>query len=383
MTTSSDIEPATSMKSTHEATGYTVDFSRDLCFLLGLPFDVIDLDAAVARIRAAVASRTRLFISTPNTNFVVAARRDQAFRDSVFHSDMSLMDGKPLVWAARLMGIPVPERVSGADVFEALRRPGSDPMSVYFFGGQPSVAARAAANINASQGPLKCVGFDEAGFGSIEDMSDDATIDRINASGADFLVVSLGAAKGQAWIEHNLPRLQVPVVSHLGAVVGFVAGSLKRAPQWMRRSGMEWLWRVKEEPHLWKRYVSDGLVFLRLLACEVAPGAIRRCAPSQPNVPAQKVCEISESDTGVTMTLTGILGRAELQPLKELCHLSTWASRPLVIDLSGVTELDNSCLASLMLLQAHRRLCGLTTRFITSVYHKILIPNYLNHSKIR
>ncbi len=364
MTTSSDINSATSMKSTLEATGYTVDFNRDLCFLLGLPFDVIDLDTAVGRIRAAVASRTRLFISTPNTNFVVAARRDAAFRDSVFHSDMSLMDGKPLVWAARLMGIPVPERVSGADVFEALRRPGSDPMSVYLFGGQPGVAARAAEKINADQGPLRCVGFDEAGFGSVEDMSDDATIERINASGADFLVVSLGAAKGQAWIEHNLPRLQVPVVSHLGAVVGFVAGSVKRAPPWMRRSGLEWLWRVKEEPHLWKRYVSDGLVFLRLLAFDVVPGAIRQRTPSHPNEPAPRLCKISESETGMTLTLTGALGTAELQPLKQLCHLSARATSPLMVDLSGVTALENSCLAALMLLQSHRRRCGLNTKYV-------------------
>jgi N-acetylglucosaminyldiphosphoundecaprenol N-acetyl-beta-D-mannosaminyltransferase len=372
MTTSSDIEPSTSMKSTHEATGYTVDFSRDLCFLLGLPFDVIDLDTAVARIRAAVASRTRLFISTPNTNFVVAARRDQAFRDSVFHSDMSLMDGKPLVWAARLMGIPVPERVSGADVFEALRRPGSDPMSVYLFGGQTGVAARAAANINASQGPLKCVGFDEAGFGSVEDMSDDATIDRINASRADFLVVSLGAAKGQAWIEHNMPRLQVPVVSHLGAVVGFVAGSLKRAPPWMRRSGLEWLWRVKEEPHLWRRYVSDGLVFLRLLACNVVPGALRRRTFRQPKEPAQKVCEIRESETDMTMTLTGTLGSTEQQTIRKICYLSADSSRPLTIDFSGITEMGNSCFASLMLLEAHRRRCGLSTTVFPVSSHVIL-----------
>jgi N-acetylglucosaminyldiphosphoundecaprenol N-acetyl-beta-D-mannosaminyltransferase len=358
------------MKSTHEATGYTVDFSRDLCFLLGLPFDVIDLDTAVARIRAAAASRTRLFISTPNTNFVVAARRDAAFRDSVFHSDMSLMDGKPLVWAARLMGIPVPERVSGADVFEALRLPGSDPMSVYLFGGQPGVAARAAANINSSQGPLSCVGFDEAGFGSVEAMSDDATIERINASGADFLVVSLGAAKGQAWIEHNLPRLQVPVVSHLGAVVGFIAGSVKRAPPWMRRSGLEWLWRVKEEPHLWRRYVSDGLVFVRLLACDVIPGSLRRRISSRPNEPAKNVCEISESETSMTMTLAGALGRAELHPLKQLCHRSACASRPLTIDLSGVTKLANSSLAVLMLLQTHRRRCGLSSE----IRHSAQLP---------
>ncbi len=73
---------------------------------------------------------------------------------------------------------------------------------------------------------------------------------------------------------------------------------------------------MKEEPHLWKKYVSDGLVFLRLLAIDVLPTALRRRTSSQPNVLAQKVCEISESETGVTMTLVGTLGRAELQRLK-------------------------------------------------------------------
>ncbi len=374
MTTTPDPDPVASLRSTHQASGHTVDFGRHLCLVLGLPFDLIDLDAAVARIRAAVDSRTRLFISTPNTNFVVAAMRDSVFRDSVFHSDMSLMDGKPLVWAARLMGIPVPERVSGADVFEALGRPGSAPMSIYLFGGQPGISARAAANINASRGPLSCVGFDEAGFGNIEDMSDDATIDRINASGADFLVVSLGAAKGQAWIEHNLARLQVPVVSHLGAVVGFVAGSVRRAPPWMRWSGLEWLWRVKEEPQLWRRYARDGFAFLGLLALHVVPNALRRRPHGRTSEPVSQACRISESATSMTITLAGTLGGSEQQALKQICHAGACASRTLTIDLSGVIEIDNSCLAALMLLQAHRRRCGLNAKFLYPTSSRIQIP---------
>lgn len=232
-------------------------------------------------------------------------------------------------------------------------------MSIYLFGGQPGIAARAAENINAAHGPLRCVGFDDAGFGSVEDMSDDATIDRINASGADFLVVSLGAAKGQAWIEHNLARLQVPVVSHLGAVVGFVAGSVQRAPPWMRRLGLEWLWRVKEEPQLWKRYLCDGSVLLRLLALNVALGALRRRPSKLSNGPAQQICRISELETGTTMSLIGPLGGAQRQALKRMCHLSACASRRLTIDISSVTEIDNGCLADLMLLRSYRRRCGL------------------------
>jgi N-acetylglucosaminyldiphosphoundecaprenol N-acetyl-beta-D-mannosaminyltransferase len=135
---------------------------------------------------------------------------------------------------------------------------------------------------------------------------------------------------------------------------------------------LEWLWRVKEEPHLWKRYFSDGLVFLRLLAFHVLPGAIRQRTQNHSNEPAQQVFEVSEPETGMTLTLTGALGTAELQPLKQLCHLSARATSPLMMDLSGVTALHNSCLAALMLLQAHRRRCRLNTKYILPTASRIV-----------
>jgi N-acetylglucosaminyldiphosphoundecaprenol N-acetyl-beta-D-mannosaminyltransferase len=102
-------------------------------------------------------------------------------------------------------------------------------------------------------------------------MSTDAIIDAINASGARFLVTSLGAQKGQSWLMHNHHRLQIPVRSHLGAAINFQAGLLKRAPLFVRRSGFEWLWRIKQEPYLWSRYLKDGLVLLRLMLTSVIP----------------------------------------------------------------------------------------------------------------
>ena len=118
---------------------------------------------------------------------------------------------------------------------------------------------------------MVCVGFESPGYGSIVEMSSKSAIAKINASGADFLVVALGAAKGQAWIEHNLEALNVPVVSHLGAVINFVAGGVKRAPLWMQKSGLEWAWRIREEPELWRRYWFDGLGLVKLLIRSVAP----------------------------------------------------------------------------------------------------------------
>jgi N-acetylglucosaminyldiphosphoundecaprenol N-acetyl-beta-D-mannosaminyltransferase len=251
-----------------------VAFDRPLICILGLPFDRVTVAQAVQRIRDAAFSGRRCFVSTPNLNFAMTARADAAFRDSVLRSDLSLIDGMPLVWIARLLGWPVRERVSGADVFEALQAHSGAPVNVYLFGGPPGAAAAACAAINRRGGGVECVGYDEAGFGSVESMSDAARIARINRSGAHFVVVSLGARKGQAWIEHNAARLAAPVLSHLGAVVNFAAGSVRRAPRWMQACGLEWLWRIGAEPGLWRRYAKDGLHALGLLLSRVLPDAI-------------------------------------------------------------------------------------------------------------
>ena len=246
--------------------------------LAGVPLDMVTMAGAVARVRDAVRLRQRLLVSTPNLNFLIACQRDAVFRQSVIDSDLSLADGMPLVWMSRWLASPLPERVTGSGLFEALRQPvpGVPPVRVYFFGGPPGIAAAAALQVNAVSGGVHCVGHADPGFGSLDDMSSAGLLADINASGADFLIVALGAVKGQAWIQRNAAALQVPVISHLGAVVNFAAGTVQRAPVWVQRSGLEWLWRIKEEPNLWRRYWNDGTGFLRLLFGCVLPYALWR-----------------------------------------------------------------------------------------------------------
>ena len=244
----------------------------NIVWLVSLPFHAVDMDTTVHRLCIAMRDRQRLFLSTPNLNFLIAAQRDAAFRASVLQSDLSVADGMPILWLARRQGTPLPERVAGASVFEALRRGDGQAVlgrsiKVFFFGGPPGVAERACEVLNAEHthgGHMQGVGALCPGFGTVQEMSTPEVLAAINASGADFLVVALGAQKGQAWILHNLPYLQVPVVSHLGAVVNFVAGTVRRAPPSWQRWGLEWLWRIKEEPGLFKRYWADGLGFLRI-----------------------------------------------------------------------------------------------------------------------
>ncbi|MBK9439988.1 MAG: WecB/TagA/CpsF family glycosyltransferase [Comamonadaceae bacterium] len=245
--------------------------ARPLVHIAGLPFDVVDTAGAVSRLCQAMRDRRRLFLSTPNLNFLMTAQRDPAFKESVLRSDMSVADGMPIVWLARHQGTPLPERVAGASVFEALRRGDGQavlqrPVRVFFFGGPTGVADKACSVLNvehAAGGPMQCVGALCPGFGSVADMSTLQCCNRSMPVGRIFCG-SPGRSQGQAWIMHNLAQLQVPVVSHLGAVVNFVAGQVGRAPLWMQRLGLEWLWRIKEEPTLFKRYRRDGWGFLGL-----------------------------------------------------------------------------------------------------------------------
>lgn len=257
-----------------------LDLGRDVHALLGLVFDRIDLAGAAQHIQRCVASRRPCFLSTPNVNFVAAAAHEREFRGSVLRSDLSVADGFPIVLAARWMGIDLPGRVAGADLFERLQHSGRSaqrpPIKLFLFGGPPGVGAQAAAQLNALAQGFECVGHDEGGFGDIEAMSSQAITDRINASGAEFVLVALGAKKGQAWIERNRARLQAPVISHLGAVINFAAQSVERAPPWMQRAGLEWVWRIVQEPQLWRRYWSDGRMLIGTLLTCLLPWSARR-----------------------------------------------------------------------------------------------------------
>jgi N-acetylglucosaminyldiphosphoundecaprenol N-acetyl-beta-D-mannosaminyltransferase len=328
----------------------SADFQREVYCVLGLPFDALTMAQAVAGVRQAAFSNTRCFISTPNLNFLIAARTDRAFRQSVLNSDLSLADGMPLIWMARLLGLPLPERVSGAGLFEQLLAHAGPPVTVFFFGGPDGVAEAACARVNARDGGLRCVGFDSPGFASVEDISDAGRIARINASGAHFVIVALGAKKGQAWIERNAAQLDAPVLCHLGAVVNFAAGVVRRAPGWVQAVGMEWLWRIKEEPGLLKRYVGDGLRFLGLLGTRVLPDALRRLATSNARAPDQAPTVYSTVGTDrVTIELAGAWHRAALQPLRAALSAAKATGLPLCISMHGVTRVDSALIALLML----------------------------------
>jgi N-acetylglucosaminyldiphosphoundecaprenol N-acetyl-beta-D-mannosaminyltransferase len=336
-----------------------LDLGRDVHALLGLVFDRIDVGGAVRRLQHCVATRRPCFLSTPNVNFVVAAAEEPKFRGSVLRSDLSVADGFPIVMAARWMGLGLPGRVAGADVFERMQAAGRSaerpPIKLFLFGGPPGVGAQAAKHLNAQAQGFECVGHDEGGFGDIEAMSSQATIDRINASGAEFVLVALGAKKGQAWIERNRARLQAPLISHLGAVINFAAQSIRRAPPWMQRLGVEWVWRIVQEPQLWHRYWSDGQVLSATVLTRLLPWSARRWLSRLPSG-AHQAPQFSVEPTAAgqaVITLAGDWrGNAEQKPLRRALADVLRAGSSVEFDLSRAPALDSALLGLMALIDA-------------------------------
>lgn len=261
----------TSATASHPAPGLTRSanpFARDVWSLFGMPLDNVTIAQACQQISDAVKNRERLSFVTPNVNLMVRALKEPKAMRQIAMSDLSLADGAPVVWLARQLGMPLIERCAGSDLFEALRQAPvetSVPIRVFFFGGSEGAGERAVETLRQEGGRIVPAGWYNPGFGDVASMSSDEVIETINAANPDFVIVSIGAAKGQDWIEANQHRLTAPVIAYLGAVVNFVAGSVNRAPAWVSRFGLEWIWRIVAEPSLWKRYWNDGVALLGFL----------------------------------------------------------------------------------------------------------------------
>jgi len=329
------------------------DSTREIYGLLGIPIDATSMRKVVHHIESAAASASPLLISTANVNFLTTSRRDSDFRTSLIDSDLCTADGMPIVWLSRLLGIPLKERIAGADLFDTLNCiSGGEPLKAFLFGGGKGIAEEAAARLNAQKGGVVCVGWHYPGFGSVDEMSSDETIDKINASGADCLVVALGAHKGNLWLQRNHHKLKIPIRTQLGAVINFQAGTLRRAPRVMQKCGLEWLWRIKEEPRLWRRYFVDGLILGRLMLMQVVPLALLM---RWQNLRWRNQHEIeidrTEEPHRVTLTISGIAANGNGEKAARALSEAAEAGKDVVIHLGGTRQVDARFMGSLLLLQ--------------------------------
>lgn len=347
------------------------DLDRDVYCVAGLPIDAIDMQDAISRIQQAATGTKPYLLSTPNVNFLVTSLTNADFRDSLFGSDLCIADGAPIAWMARLVGAPIANKIAGSDLFEALKqRGGRSKLKAFFFGSTESVARSASDRINKNGRGVRCVGWVCPSFGPLDELCRQEYIDEINRSGADFLVAALGARNGQLWLRRNHESLKTPIRAHLGAVINFEAGTVKRAPHGFRKLGLEWLWRIKEERSLFHRYWHDGKVFLRLVLTTVIPLAIWRqwllLRESRSRTPLQ--INVFQGRRVMPIQLVGHATCNHVDQARDCFKAAASSGKSVIIDLSGTTAIDSRFLGLLLMLRKKLTDSGSALEIVNASY---------------
>lgn len=195
-----------------------------------------------------------------NAHVCNLAARDPAFRALLAASDLNYADGQSIVWAARTLGVTIPERVATTDlVLPVARRAAAEGKKIFFFGGKPGVADEAAARLRKRVPGLAIASH----HGYVDDAGTPAVIQQINAHGTDILFVGLGDPAQQQWAHEYQSALSARAILTCGGLFDWLSGRNKRAPDWMIRAGLEWLWRMMIEPRrLARRYLVGNPVFV-------------------------------------------------------------------------------------------------------------------------
>lgn len=251
--------------------------------LLGVTFDNLDYDGVLARADTAISDRQFLHIVPTNVDSVMKLRRDAAFREVYRGASLVVADGVPLLWAAAWCGQTLKGRVNGTDLFERLAaHAATRAHSMFLLGGNGDAAARAAAELVARHPGLRIAGVYAPPFGFERDPRHNEMItEMIRTSGADILVVGLGAPKQEKWIAAHGRATGAAVALCVGFSFSFVGGLAPRAPRWMQTRGLEWLWRLGHEPRrLWRRYLVDDLPFFALIARQIFDQRVRAAMAS-------------------------------------------------------------------------------------------------------
>jgi len=227
---------------------------RSSLYVLGVRVDDMTADEMLALVEQFIAERAPHQLCTVNPEFIMAAQRDETFRQVINHAAVCLPDGIGVLWAARRLGHPLRERVAGSDMVEQIAaRAARAGWRIYFLGAAPGVADKAAV-ILQSRYPGLVVAGTFAGSPALDEQ--DAIVERICAAQPDVLFVAFGAPAQDVWIARNQPRLQAPVAVGVGGAFDFIAGVSKRAPTWVQRLGLEWLHRLYCEPWRWRRQLA-------------------------------------------------------------------------------------------------------------------------------
>ncbi|WP_353258090.1 WecB/TagA/CpsF family glycosyltransferase [Prochlorothrix hollandica] len=232
--------------------------------ILNIDIDNLSMDELLHRLQSGG------FVVTPNVDHLIKLQRDREFYKLYQEADYRVCDSQVVFYSSRFLGHPLRERISGSDLFPCFYRyyQGDPSMTIFLLGAGPGVADRAREKINQRVQRNMVVAAYSPSFGFEQNKEEcDRIVELINQSGATVLAIGVGAPKQEKWVAQYRQRLTgVKVFLAIGATIDFEAGQVSRAPRWMSNWGVEWVYRILQQPkRLWRRYLIDDLPFLWLL----------------------------------------------------------------------------------------------------------------------
>lgn len=244
--------------------------------ILGIPVDMVDFTAAMSTFEALMGEPGCSLVVTPNSEILVNATKDAELKEIIESADLVIPDGIGLVYASKIMGVPLKERVTGIDflgnILTYLEKTGQ---SIYLLGskpgqeGEPSVAQLAADKMKEKHPNLAIAGTHHGYFAEGDEQ---AILQEINASGADFLCVALGSPKQERFIRKHQDALGAKAAIGVGGSLDVWAGTLKRAPAFYRNHGLEWLYRFIQQPSRYKRMAALPLFIIKVVISKIRGG---------------------------------------------------------------------------------------------------------------
>jgi N-acetylglucosaminyldiphosphoundecaprenol N-acetyl-beta-D-mannosaminyltransferase len=226
--------------------------------VLGVPLALTDYERTIDWMDATIASRGRGYICVAAVHTVMACQEDDELRAAVLGSSLTVPDGQPLVWAMNALGHELPHRVYGPDLMaHYCERAALTGARMFLYGGRDQDAlVQLGLNLRSKYPGLNIVGGYVPPFRPLTAEEEDAVVREINGSAADVVWVGIGVPKQEKWMASMRDRLETPVLVGVGAAFDFHAGLVPQAPDWMQSTGLEWLYRLAQEPRrLWRRYL--------------------------------------------------------------------------------------------------------------------------------
>jgi N-acetylglucosaminyldiphosphoundecaprenol N-acetyl-beta-D-mannosaminyltransferase len=252
--------------------------------VLGVPLALTTYERTLSWIDAMVASRRQGYVCVAATHTVMVCQEDEETRAAVLGSSLTVPDGQPLVWALNLLGHEQPSRVYGPDLMaKHCERAAQNGTRVYLYGGRDRLALdRLARRLRDRFPGLRIVGGWSPPYRELTDEEQQGVVDDINGSGADVVWVGIGVPKQEKWMAAMRSRLDAPVLLGVGAAFDFHAGLVPQAPRWIQSMGLEWAFRLSQEPRrLWRRYARYNPLFVARFSLQL----LRQRLSGQPTAP--------------------------------------------------------------------------------------------------